>query len=408
MESRLGSWRARWANPLALALLFGFFVVETTRRVVLSGRYDEHTLHDFLINLTFTWRTLETGFFPPDFYYPVPFIVFYDVLGSLGIHVGAFVWFALVVAGSLASCALLIRLAGWGEHPLRWPAAVLAVFASSYYVQWDLRTANSNLVYLALLLASFSQTNPSRAGALLALSVSLKLYSVLALPYLAWTRRWKWLGWSVAWLFVCFVLLPAIALGPGMAFDLTWQWFEKLLSLPGAASMPDFYRSLTQSLLALLNDESGGGENVASLGPGVVEALSVTWKLAWVAMIGLYFARAEPLRGPHAPSALLLLDVSAIALLPLPFSPTFQPHHAAVTLVPAFLLVMTGLDVEREWRERIIAVAFLFLAAGTTKLIPDWPQRGVAVMLSLAVSAGSLLWMVGELRAGPKEEPAPT
>lgn len=397
-----------WVNSLSLVALVAFFFLDTTSRLLKTRRFDESSLGDFLINLSFTWRTLENGNFPPDFYYPLPYIAFYQGLGGLGVPAGALVWFALVIAGALATCFLASDLCGWKESPNRWLWVAGAIAAASYYVQWDLRTGNSNLIYLALLLgsvATYRRNLPRWAGLLLAASVSLKLYSVLLLPYLLISGRLRWLGWSLAWLVVAFVLIPLVVFGPAEAAALTELWVAKLLTIPDPAELPSFYKSLTRSLLVVTTSGLGQGANFVDWDPALVRVVSSVWKAVWALTLGAWFWRTRTLRGEGEPSSLLLGDVAVLALLPLPFSPTFQPHHAVVVLIPAFMLLSV---VRRDGLRGagLMAAGLLAGAFFVVKLTPGWPLRGVTIQLALWIYALSLHMLAsGWLRT--REAPTP-
>jgi hypothetical protein len=123
-----------------------------------------------------------------------------------------------------------------------------------------------------------------------------------------------------------------------------------------------------------------------------------------VLTLAFWFVRTRTLRGEGEPPSLLLGDVAVLALLPLPFSPLFQPHHAVVVLLPAFLLF----DVVRRSglnRTGLVALMLLALAVLAVKLAPSGPVRDVAIQLALWVYALSLHALIPWLM--PPEAPDP-
>ena len=66
------------------------------------------------------------------------------------------------------------------------------------------------------------------SGILVALSVSLKLFSILAIPYLLWKGHRRAFGWTVGFLFVLWVLVPILAFGVEGAIHIYAAWLGQM------------------------------------------------------------------------------------------------------------------------------------------------------------------------------------
>ena len=199
------------ANGAALGVLVAVFAIEATSRLVRTRRFDVDSLGDFLINLVGAQTILASGSYREFFYYPVPYLILQEWLGALGVPAASLLWFGLMVMGGVGALALAIDGVGLAAHRRRWPLALAATFGVYYFVQWDLRAGNSNLIVLGLTLLALRAGSRGRvgsAGALLSFAVACKLYALVFVPYLAWRREWRWLACAVLGLFGWFVALP--------------------------------------------------------------------------------------------------------------------------------------------------------------------------------------------------------
>src|SRR5262249_8469043 len=128
----------------------------------------------------------------------------------------------------------LARLVGlsWarGEYVL----LLLAHLSCATFFQWDLRSANCNLVFLAALLLGVEALHRGRdrgAGFWLALCFSLKLFSALVLAYLLFKRRWRAAAWALAFVGVFWLLLPmAVFADPWGVYQ---EWLTQLSQAAG-------------------------------------------------------------------------------------------------------------------------------------------------------------------------------
>ncbi len=314
---------------------------------------------------------------PEHYAYPPAYVVL--MLGWLKLGDLAFpAWIALGIASLLAIVLLGAKATGLAARPGGIAAAALSVLVVSYAVGWDLKSRNVNLAYLlAILLALWlGARRPAFAGLLLSLSVAIKLYSVLFLPWLVWKRRWAWLGWTLAGLILWFAVLPALVFGPAEALALSEAWWTALGPAGDPAYQavfPGYLISLHKTLASLL-----------ALPPTDMMVIAATRALqfAWLALVaGMLW------RWP-------LDDVAAGALLvlaPLPLGPVLQPHHAAVMLLPVLVLLGIAADDAAARARRIACAAMLVACFVLTQSGPGGTWRGVGILLTtllLAVAVG--------------------
>jgi hypothetical protein len=373
------------ANRLSLGVLAGYFAVESTRRIFASGRLDLDSLGDFLINLSRSQQILEAGRYGDHFYYPLPFLILQEGLGALGLPLAAALWFTAVSVAGVALGWLCLDALGLREARWRWAIALLAYASVLYFVQWDLRAKNLNILVLAVVLGSLRLGRTGRpwaAGALLSLAVAAKLYAVVLLPYLAWRRRWSWLAASATGLLVLFAVLPVLRLGPSTAFDLSLSWLGGVLDPGPPLSLPDYYKPLHRSLLLWLTEAGGPERSVAAWPPSWVTAAARLLQLGWVALAASQLRAARSFRdGPSR----LFADAAVLLLLPLPFSPTFQAHHAVVLVLTAFWMVRVAVDGEESRARRIRAGGILLGTVVLLKLVQTWPARALAIEGAMAL-----------------------
>ncbi|MCC7047900.1 MAG: DUF2029 domain-containing protein [Alphaproteobacteria bacterium] len=317
--------------------------------------------------------------YPEHFAYPPAFVVL--LLAWLKLGAAAFpAWIGLSIAALVASLLAAARATGIDRRAGGLALAAVAVVVVSYAIGWDLKARNVNLVYLAAIALALvaAARRPALAGLLLSLSIAIKLYSVLFLPWLAWRRRWKWLGWSLAGLALWFVVLPGLWFGWEPALALTRAWWTAL----GPAGEPA-YQAIFPGYLVSLHRTVAGLMPAAPTDVAVI-ALTRALQLGWIALLAWMIGRGAL---PDAAEAALLV------LAPLPLGPVLQPHHAAVMLLPA-VVVLAGVSApdaapHRRWTG-IAALAACFLA---TQVGPGGPWRGAGLMtatviLALAVGLG--------------------
>jgi hypothetical protein len=344
-----------------------------------------------------TWR--DNAVFP----YPPSAVLIFRWLGAGGPALFMGVWFAAMAAGLV----VILRASLSGErNEVR--AAWLAVGAAALIVadspvSWDLRNSNSNLICLGLVMAGYSQLDrrPALAGVLVGLSIALKLYSGLLLPWLLFCGYRRALLASVATVILLAVVWPTLTWGSGGVIQIYVGWLEQLriiadpqvhAALAGAVGGPPIV-SLARASMALTGEGPRGTATLA-----VVTAM---WTI-WVAALLWYMRRVATSYPLVVPSRAALADWTVLLLAPLPFSPWLEPYHA-IPLVPgAILLVLTALDDRVSARDRNIAVGAWIALLATRALALPFAVRGVVLLaqfLAVVVALGLLRRDPG---AGPR------
>ncbi len=351
------------AARVAAGALIPFYFCYHVTRFRPQSLWPPIPAHDAAIMLARATEIFHSGGYPvtdaAPFPYPPSAVLLLRALGLVGPGAFSIVWVVLMAAGLLA-----VFRASLAAEPDRTRGAWLAIGALSLVaadspVSWDLRNLNSNLIYLALVMTSYAlmRRRPDLAGGLLGVSVSLKLFSILIIPWLAINGPRRALLWAVVTMLIMWLALPMAFFGHG-AIRLYEGWGQQLRIVAGASPMvacaacgPPLV-SLRRALSASI------GETAAM--PVALAALRIGWilVLAWYARRALSAAR--PVK---APSRVALADWSVLMVAPLPLSPWLEPYHVVTILPGVILLVEMALDEQIAMRERAVAgSAFLVLA----------------------------------------------
>jgi hypothetical protein len=382
------------AALILLWLVLCWFTVEGALELRLGplrlGSWD-----DYEQALALSRELLASGAYPQAFTYPLPGVLLRVALGGLGLDVSGLLWVGAMLAAAAGSLWVLREAAPVALRGLGGRRALLALLATVYFVQWDFRAVNSNVLFLGVLLGglwALRRERPWLGGLLLAASVALKLYSVLLLPWLLWKGRWRAASACAVGSLLLFVLLPGLWLGPGEAWALTGSWLGAVAD-SGSADFPlryhGYHTSLHSVLVAFLH---GGDERVApiaGLALGPVLALSRGLGLAWLLGVGWVLWRRRAVPWPSADSEGDLLEPALILALALATSSMAQPAHGVVLLLPAWLLLGWAMDGGRPRWQRGVGVAVPVVAALILELCPAGPWK------ALGVQVGLVLWGLG-------------
>jgi Glycosyltransferase family 87 len=205
--------------------------------------------------------------------YPPFFASILAPLAFLPRDLAGLIWSVLNLSCLVGSLRLLRRFLSFHRQPLLITAVSFLLIYP--FVVNTVRTGQVGLILLFLMLmagVSCLDGRTLRAPIALATAVSIKL--VPALIALGWLieRRWRLVGWTVAWILVLSLLVPVIAMGPAGAMDAIGQYGEVfLVGSLADGSVPVWfgYRGYnSQSLLsavyrwtsdpATLEDHAGG------------------------------------------------------------------------------------------------------------------------------------------------------
>ena len=162
---------------------------------------------------------------PMHYRYPPLFLLLFTPFAMLPLGFSAGIWV-------IAKIALLI----WSVHALTARAAkfptgysilVPSLFMAFYLIE-ELRYGNAQFFVLALTIAGLLcvSERPVLAGASLALAISIKVWPLFFLPYLAVRREFKPVVFAFGFVFVL-ALLPSFYFGLSENFNLLGQWFAQ-------------------------------------------------------------------------------------------------------------------------------------------------------------------------------------
>jgi len=337
-----------------------------------------HASRDVFASLIYPEKT-----FP---YSPSAVIVF-QVLGSAGPVAFMLLWYVAMGAGLVIS----VRAALTQEREAirsAWPLiGAIAVVLASSPIGWDLRNANSNLVYLGLVMAGYGLARrlPAAAGLLVGLSVSLKLYSGLLLGWLVVNGPRRMLLAGAAIMLLLWVVLPVALFGIDGTIKIYTGWRGQVAQVADL----DYHTALAADRLTGPPLVTLHKALVTLTGEGFHSTVTQGWlwalRIGWVAVCLWYVWQCRHGLLAALPSRAALADWTALLIAPLPVSPWLEPYHAIPLLVGATLCTAIALDKETGRRER--TVAFAALAALTVSLavrVP-FPVRGLEMLVQFVV-----------------------
>lgn len=207
-----------------------------------------------------------------------PFFLFIGTVLALLARVSA--TFALLVwqvGGVLAiwGCCRLSAQLFWDDARdlTFWPrpgrlafgsSAVLVPFLmTSRLFQEHLQHTQINVQVLFLVLLAFHLFRHRRTvwgGLSLAVAASTKAVPILLLPYLAYKRAWKALGWTAAFLVALNIALPGIVFGPGRALA-QWRTWRAVAARETADPTPHFMNQSFQAALKRITTAAGSARD---------------------------------------------------------------------------------------------------------------------------------------------------
>ena len=298
---------------------------------------------------------------PMHYRYPPVFLFLARPLNLLPLPWAAGLW-VILKCGALF---LLIR-ALWnrlGQTPAKAAWLVPLLLAGPYVVE-ELRYGNAQSYIFVLTAAALLMlpATPVLAAAALALAISVKVWPLYFVPYLAAQREWKTVGWTLA-IVVALLLVPALYFGFNGNLELLAQWTGQELStqtgqaeiwFPSQSLRGVLMRFLTAIDYSQVPDSNYPLVHVATLDPSVVRVL---WFA--LAVIGYFGLLILTTRGkPETFGVAEAIAFTGVVLLQ-PFS---QKYALVVLLWPA---MVAGRLVEKS-RSR----GLLYAAIGLTLVQP--------------------------------------
>jgi hypothetical protein len=152
--------------------------------------------------------------------YPPTFAVMLQPALLVSPYAGSLLWFGVNLGFLLIGIGILLKQSTLSDHRMRAALLLLPMFFTPVLMTFYLGQVNL-LIFLLIVLVwlTFVQNRPYASGALLALSVWIKIWPIILIGYFAWKREWKVLLGAVIGLLLIGLLTLALAgVGPTLSF----------------------------------------------------------------------------------------------------------------------------------------------------------------------------------------------
>ncbi len=402
-DALLHAGRNRTVQALIGAAFVFYLVYHLTRFDLaqvwpLIPRGDAAILYD-ASRVIFARGAYPDGTFP----YSPSAVVLFRAIGLAGPAIFMLGWHVLMITGLIVS----VRAALTQERPevrAAWPLiGAFAVILANSPITWDLRNANSNLVYLGLAMAGYALAGrmPRLAGTLVGLSISLKLYSGLLLAWLFVNGPRRMLYAGLAAVIGLWIVLPIVLFGLDGTVQLYLGWRKQVEHIGDLAYHASMAAQHSQVPIVTLHKALVNLTGESFQSPRVA-ALVWTLRAIWVAALAWYAWRCRHRLLAGIPSRAALADWTVLLIAPLPFSPWLEPYHAIPLLVAGVLLIAIALDDQVERRDRLTALAALAVMAFFLVIRVPFAVRGLGMLAQFLV----LTAVLGLLRPRLARSPA--
>jgi Glycosyltransferase family 87 len=256
------------------------------------------------------------------------------------------------------------------------------------YVVEEFRYGNAQFFVLALTVGGllFLRERPAAAAASLGLAISLKVWPVFFIPYLAVRREWKTVALTLA--FAAFLsLLPSLYFGLSGNFDLLQQWYaqesqtqlgKSEIWFPNQSLRGVLMRYLTVIDYSHVPDSNYAAVNIAAMDPARV-------RLLWVIVAAAIYAGFLLLAYRRRKTNGWLDHGLAFCLLAL-LEPFTQKYALVILLWPA--IAVTGSMNNRPVRILMFCATVLVLIQS---LVPGATAQRLLQVLGLDFGAALLL-----------------
>lgn len=387
-----------WLTALAVlsgTALVGWVVYDAAGPNFFGQRPWPDSVVDYHILYEQSRQVLRDGAYDPAtvFPYPPSAVVLLAATALPPFPLAAAIWLAATIGATLVAVVLGADLVGLRNRLWRWPATLLAFVLAGYYIEWDLRSQNCNMIYCALLagsLASLRRSRDDTAGVLLAASIALKLYSVLLVPYFWWVGRRRAFGAALGGLALFFAVMPLFAFGPRGFFGVYASYAAHLTGILGSAHAA--WHPISIALPLTLTRQLGPGSPAA---PVLLRMASLAWFAAAAGCLVLGRPRrARPCHGWD-----LAADGGVLALLPTVVSPYLEPYHAVPALLLTLALVARAAAADAHPAVRRLAAGGLAVGCIALREGGALGWRGVGVwaeMVAFALALAAVRHLAGK------------
>jgi hypothetical protein len=297
---------------------------------------------------------------PMHYRYPPLFLLLFTPFALLPLGFSAALWVVLKIAGLIwFARAMFGRLNPHGTQTLTMALMPGILFITPYIVE-EFRYGNAQFLVFLLTAAALlaAPERPVMSAASLALAISVKVWPLFFVPYLAARHCWKLSAYTMI-LVLVLTLLPSVYFGWNGNLHLLGQWFNQEFQtqwgqneiwFPNQSLRGMLMRYLTVVDYSQVPDRNYPQVNVAALDPSVV-------RMIWMAIAGAVYAVFLFCSNRRRLNDGLLDHGFGFCLLAL-LEPFTQKYALAVLLWPA-LAVST---VAKDSRVRLLIYAAAVLA----------------------------------------------
>lgn len=376
-----GGLALKAVNALSLLLLFVLPLCWSIVTPVFGSVPWPHRIVDYKLIHEFSRMVATEHVYPPIFPYPPSAVCLFTPFHMFSFSSTAMVWLVVTALCTTGVFILGSILVGLEKHPLRWLISLLAMVSVAYFVVTDLRATNCNMIYLFFLTAGITGLTRgwSKGGSLLlAMSISLKIYSVAVIAYLLARGEWRNALRTGGWVVILWIVPPLAVFGFEGTLAVYRAWGDQISRLIFSAEHYDFINltSLRKGLFATLERE---------------DALLVLFlcRLLWGSLVAALLAMTALLSRYRCNTEKTdwALGVGVMGLALGATSPFLEVYHfVPAALINLGLLALLFQRREPAWINTVVMATIIF-AWGTLKFGPKGEVRGIGLFLYAIVMA---------------------
>jgi hypothetical protein len=324
---------------------------------------------------------------PMHYRYPPLFLLIFAPFVMLPISWGAAVWLLLKVVVLVGLLKVALERGLKPEGTSRHSALIALLFIAPYLVE-EFRYGNAQFFIFALSAVALLLVNerPILSAASLALGISVKVWPLFLLPYLALRRNWTAVSYTVVFV-ALFAMLPGLYFGFASNFSLLGEWFsqethtqlsENEIWFPNQSLRGVLMRYLTVIDYSQVPDSNYTQVNILSLNPLLVRQIWIGFSLAaYAGFLWLANRRRSMVDWLGQGLAFCLIAV---------LEPFTQKYALAILLWPA--LIVASPAWKPRWRFPLYSAAVLALVQPLT---PGAGAQRLLQVLGLDFAAAALV-----------------
>lgn len=392
----------RVCNTIALVLFLGWILYDALGRNVFGDTPWPESIVDYRIMFEQSRKIAPVQQYDAAqiFPYAPPAVLFFFVTALPPFSIAAGLWLGLLVAAAIGVFVMGTALVGLKQSPVRWVAVLLAYAVTNNYFQWDLRSANCNSMYAALLVAGvlgIARGRNAAGGLFLAASVALKLYPVLTLPYLVWIGRYRAAIATIVGLLLLFIAVPCFYCGTGGCVRFYQSWFDQLRMATATTDLINHP--------ILISIPHGLAKKFGQDSP-LVWWIANGAKAFWVAVVALCLLSGGIRRARIRSGWELCIDAFALALLPVVASPYLESYHTVIAAPVVLAMLAYGVLTPFDRRRWFFSIVVVLAGWGLLYLFGQWKLRGLGVLAQMTVLLLGLAAARWKLRRGEQTAPS--